>query len=675
MKAIRPTALMISVLIFLTASFVFAQQDTSIAVLKEQITQLEEAERRADLPGPTRASTMKLLTEKRIRLRATIWMQIESLRKYQASYGSRFTLKESQNVASSIQRLESELQNLAGGSGAYSSAESQLQEKGHADKLRGVSVVEKRIRSEQFVTPRSVTPKTPAENSRPREFTVPESRFSTRSAASDVNVTPVRALRPAGNAFLAAADPAPAEAVGIPVYWDSSRSAPACPAAVTERTTVKFHLTGINDLLMDFGHNTRIVYRLTTKKYSRSQAPPANLFFKQSGRRIVAPRIGGDCGISDERSLIQTLNSIGQQADQVPEINPSYSGGSSIPVAETADAARSIPEVSCVLGLLAENPDNPIFTNRVKTNPVFLWIMRIAGPHAMDLSVEVEPDYNYDFKIEEIWKGRVTEGGTIKASCGEKDLFTLSVGPIVSTLPSRTYTHQKALVPAGSSTTQDVLSVGNTRNINVLGAALINYHLPRFSWLPSETGLALSAGPVYTLGSKPEVSALGLFLGLSVHLNRSIFITPGIHIGEFADFPTGFVPGTVIPDQFGDLNPVKRRTAHFAIGLTYKTASFKKEGNAAAPAEDTGNGGGGDDQTPAGSPGTPGTDTPGTPGTGNPEGPDTDTPETPETHSPETPTLNPSNSSMPVHRNTPTSGPLGLANTNPRGTPASRRRP
>src|ERR1019366_4945109 len=84
--------------------------------------------------------------------------------------------------------------------------------------------------------------------------------------------------------------------------------------------------------------------------------------------------------------------------------------------------------------------------------------------------------------------------------------------------------------------------------------------------------------------TSPTVSALGLFFGLSTHLYRSIYLTPGIHIGQFADFPAGFYPGAVIPNGFGELTPIKRNTARFAIGITFKATTFKKssQGNGAA---------------------------------------------------------------------------------------------
>lgn len=38
----------------------------------------------------------------------------------------------------------------------------------------------------------------------------------------------------------------------------------------------------------------------------------------------------------------------------------------------------------------------------------------------------------------------------------------------------------------------------------------------------------------------------------------------------------GFYPGAPIPNGFGELTPVKRNTVKFAVGLTFRTAGFKK---------------------------------------------------------------------------------------------------
>jgi hypothetical protein len=82
--------------------------------------------------------------------------------------------------------------------------------------------------------------------------------------------------------------------------------------------------------------------------------------------------------------------------------------------------------------------------------------------------------------------------------------------------------------------------------------------------LDSDTvGLAISAGPAIRFGSKSDLATLGFFTGPSLHLHRRFFVTAGVHIGEFADFPAGFINNSQVPANFGELKPVKRWTGTF----------------------------------------------------------------------------------------------------------------
>jgi hypothetical protein len=610
MKRSLRRSLSVLFLISLTVGPVAAQQNVSVANLREQISQLQQAVQSGDTPPSVRAANVRLLAEKRIKLRTSLEMQLGALRRYQESYQSRFSVKEKQSVLDSIRSIEAELQDLRSAHTQESSVARSQQERGHAKSPQrnspaGVGLPPASTRGLMSNGGDTGVLKQPRENGSTylsRQFESPSVETQRARSIASSNVSPTlsgAALRPVA---LAGADavipPPPTTAGAIPIYWGTARGAAPCPTKVTERTTVTFRLIDINDLFIDFDDGSRMVYQLTVERYPISRVPPENPFGVQSGRNL-------SCNIT-AANLPAILDYIRSEASRDPRISRRSPGGVSVSLNETAQAARNIQGVECILDRLARNNQDPVFDG-VKTNPVFQWIKRIEGEHVVEIPVVLEPDYNYDFKFEEMWKGRPTQGGTIKASCGENDLFTLSLGPVISTLPSRTYSHQKAPVPAGSSTTKDILSVGNNRNINVLGAALLNYHLPRISWLPREMGLALSAGPVYTLGSTPGVSALGLFVGPTIHVNRSIFLTPGLHIGQFADFPEGFVPGSIIPDQFGDLHPVARTTAHFAFGLTYRTASFKKAGGDGGGAADPGTsppGGKNDKNETSGNPGT-----------------------------------------------------------------------
>lgn len=415
-----------------------------------------------------------------------------------------------------------------------------------------------------------------------------------RTSSANIVTTPNLAVSPT------TADP-PANNAGANVDWETRTA--GCPAKVTASTSATIHVTNINDLMVDFDSGAKLEYQLRAKGTPVSAVPPENPFFTQSGRATL---------ITSVDDLLARLAQIRTDVMSNPALSRREPGGPSIPLRTSYNAAKSINNVQNILVQYSQNQSDPIFTDpRVAGNPVFQWIKLIEGSHSYDFTVVLEPGQNYEFTLTEKWKGQETQGGTKRWDCGERDIFSLSIGPIISTLPMRKYNHQKALVPPGTSNTQDILVVENSRNINVLGAALLNYHFPHINRLPRSMGFTLSAGPVYTLGGTPEVSPLGLFVGPSFHLNRSLFITPGLHIGQFADFPAGFAPGTVIPNQFGELNPVKRMTAHFAFGITYRTNSFKKSSTASGTANNAASTGGSNNQQTSGNQGTPGN-----PGTG-----------------------------------------------------------
>lgn len=412
--------------------------------------------------------------------------------------------------------------------------------------------------------------------SRVTETQVPEAS-RVRSVLASPNAVaagaPAAPLPPAGDDTRAAGGPGNTpDPNAMEIDWPTRTA--GCPPKVTQSSTrTKVHVTDVNDVIIDFSSGARLEYRMQAKGTPVSVAPEIPLTLPGNKGGFALPA----CTTHDQLNAM--LTRIRQFVQGNPYISPHQPGGISIPLATTLHAAEGDGDVdqirtwlkagTCTIETLSTITD-------AENIPVLEWIGRLDGPHTYDFNIVLEPGQNYEFTLREYWMGAETRGGIVHRNCGENDVFTLSIGSIVSTLPQRTYSHQKALVPPGSSTTQDVLTVGNSRNISVLGAALLNYHFPRFGSVPNWLGLTLSAGPVYTLGDTPGVSPLGLFVGTSLHLNRSIFITPGVHIGQFADFPTGFAPGTVIPNQFGDLNPVKRTTAHFAFGLTYRTKSFKK---------------------------------------------------------------------------------------------------
>jgi hypothetical protein len=149
--------------------------------------------------------------------------------------------------------------------------------------------------------------------------------------------------------------------------------------------------------------------------------------------------------------------------------------------------------------------------------------------------------------------------------------LTLSGGFLLTTLQARSYSSRTAPDPAAPTTkTINVLGVDYGSGVRPALTALLNYHIPYVDW--PRGGLALSAGPVIDVSSgKADTSKFGFFGGVSFHLWNRFWITPGVHVGEFADVPQGFKgAGDIIPPNTGTPVPVKRYTARFAIAITFK---------------------------------------------------------------------------------------------------------
>jgi hypothetical protein len=208
----------------------------------------------------------------------------------------------------------------------------------------------------------------------------------------------------------------------------------------------------------------------------------------------------------------------------------------------------------------------PVYT-RVAAN------LEKAGSAEVDFSYSVDNKHWTQFHLRERTRFSNKEtNASLSWKCGLDDVLTLSVGTLLTTLPYRTYDHQS--VPTANGV-QDQLVVNGSGSLTPIGVALLNYKLWTWDHDP-QIGLSISTGPAIKLGGSVQASSLGWFAGPSISIWRRFFISPGMQIGQFADFPRGFQNGSVIPPNFGNLTPVTRWTTRFAIGLTFQTNSFVK---------------------------------------------------------------------------------------------------
>jgi hypothetical protein len=149
------------------------------------------------------------------------------------------------------------------------------------------------------------------------------------------------------------------------------------------------------------------------------------------------------------------------------------------------------------------------------------------------------------------------------------DILTLSAGAMFSRIPDLSYEARKT-----PNSATNVLTVEGDSRATPSLVALLNYSLGALRLDGDAAGLALSAGPVIRLGGKSDASAFGFFTGLSGHLAHRFYVTPGIHFGQYSDFPVGFGNGGPVPSDFGELTPVKRWTARFGLAVSFKTKDF-----------------------------------------------------------------------------------------------------
>ena len=356
----------------------------------------------------------------------------------------------------------------------------------------------------------------------------------------------------------------------VAVDWPTRTA--GCPATITKSGTQQFTVSNVNDIAFDFKTGLSPLYRLTVHGTPVSTTPPADVLGLIIGTTQSKALARAACPIHDNFDTY--LTHVRSTVPTVPATETGTNTATSLEesLQQAAAIVASSPELRS-LGVALNDPDCVEEVKSHSSDPILSWLARFqSGDHSRAFTVSVNPNTNYKFDLSESFGGHVLEDATLTWRCGETDILTLSVGPMYSTLPIRTYVSQTVPV-AGTTTTQNVLAVNASSNI--LGAALLNYHLPQIPGLPEWTGLSISIGPVYTLGNAPTVSKLGFFSGVSAHLYRSLYITPGVHVGQFADYPTGFSDGSIIPSGFGTLTPITRNTARFAIGVTFKTTSLK----------------------------------------------------------------------------------------------------
>ena len=356
----------------------------------------------------------------------------------------------------------------------------------------------------------------------------------------------------------------------VQIDWRTHK--PVSPPITVDTTThIMVVVLAVNDMLYSYSERVEATAR-----------PPADIAPAIFGatRTAVAP----ECKDLDT-ALTQLDTDFGKSS-----LKPNASSQDlpeSIPLAVTktawAAAKQNIAQLDPKTG---QCTDQDLLTRKIyyTTTIQSNWDAADRKQHTFTFATTLEALTDYSFFILEQYNGTTTAACISKNDAGKNvgvecqvsykpasTIITMSGGFLLTELMSPTY--DRANVPGS---TDAVLTVSNTGSFRAALATLVNVKLPFCA--SEEWGCAVTAGPVFQLGSTSGASSIGVLVGVSFQLWRYLYITNGFHIGEYPDFPAGFShAGQPIPAAFtGKLTPINRTTARFAIGLTLKGWTLAK---------------------------------------------------------------------------------------------------
>jgi Abnormal spindle-like microcephaly-assoc'd, ASPM-SPD-2-Hydin len=199
-----------------------------------------------------------------------------------------------------------------------------------------------------------------------------------------------------------------------------------------------------------------------------------------------------------------------------------------------------------------------------------------SSKHDYSVQVTLIPDSSCQLTIVQRYGQTQTQNGSETATFSPgQPRMTLSAGPLFSQIQDRSYS--VVTVPGSGTSTQSILQFNGVSKYTTYLTALLNFHLPvSNNWVNSERyGVALSTGPVLHLGGQSSASSFGWFGGLSYHINHLVFLSAGLHVGQFAGNPSGFTAANqVVPSNFASPTAQNRTTVRLAFAVTLKAKDF-----------------------------------------------------------------------------------------------------
>ena len=367
----------------------------------------------------------------------------------------------------------------------------------------------------------------------------------------------------------------------VVIDW-STKQLQAWPTTVDYVTQINVRVINVNDLLYDYSGRVAAKPRSTSDLF----APLGDLINPAAGP--TASLIQHNCPGLD--TLVQTLQK------KYNALLPAADKPKSIALSDTIAAWSTdvAPVVEQIRTLLTQYPGCNQGTVADQLHQLFVivdaWTTKLRSSHEFTFPTQLSPDNDYTVYIDEKYNGTPTDIGEQSFSFSpQSSLVTVSGGFLFTQLQGRSYERRDVPTASGTQTGLGVIGSGPVRpvftsTINVKLPYLENVCSGQKCWNTHKLGLALSIGPAFQFGTgSSNVSKLGLFGGLSLVIADKAYLTPGVHVGEFADYPLGFDhSGQPIPMTFTQqLTPVTRNTARFGFAITFKGFNLLKSNSGA----------------------------------------------------------------------------------------------
>ena len=367
-----------------------------------------------------------------------------------------------------------------------------------------------------------------------------------------------------------------ANAQQVVVDW-ASKAITSQPATVEKATKATVRIDNVNDLMFTYS----ISYQLKPAQISDFDAV-AKAF-------SIAGKAAGEAVSCDFSSVLVSMKDFTDAEEAFHNLPATNKGCSeakpcNVTLQQALDAWQQSVQPKLVsaqsdLATFIKSCPSDNYEQAIKAANDSLNVAEatVNGPHSIQKAnaIELLPDNVTSLEVDQLWKDTPTTDGSYSVDLTpSNNRLNLSAGALFSEIQNRSYAVRT--VPSGTGTA-NVLSVDGISRFSPTAIALLNYEIPRLDW--ERFGFAVSTGPVFRLGSKSDTSSFGYFAGLSMHLFHRFYVTPGYHLGEYADFPAGFSqPNQVVPTGFATPIPIKRWTWRFGFALSYKAKDFGQFG-------------------------------------------------------------------------------------------------